>query len=48
LAFFLGFVGLMSETFRIMSSNRDDCFCDCVFTVDLILRLVEIIASSPD
>jgi len=48
LAFFFGFVGLMSDIFRIMSSNRDGCFCGCVFTIDLILRLTLIIASSHD
>jgi hypothetical protein len=33
LAFFLGFVGLISETFRMMSSNRDGWFCGFVFTL---------------
>jgi hypothetical protein len=33
LAFFFGFVGLMSEIFRIMPSNRDGCFWGCVFTL---------------
>jgi hypothetical protein len=32
LAFFLGFVGLMSETFRIMSSKRDGWLGGFVFT----------------
>jgi hypothetical protein len=33
LAFLLGFVGLMSEIFRISSSNRNGCFPACVFTL---------------
>jgi hypothetical protein len=31
LAVFFGFDGLMCEIFRIMSSNRDGCFCSFVF-----------------
>jgi len=33
LAFFFGFVGLMSETFRIMPSKRDGWICGFVFTL---------------
>jgi hypothetical protein len=33
LAFFFGFVGLRSEILRIMSSNRDGCFCGGVFNI---------------
>jgi hypothetical protein len=40
LAFFFGFVGLMSDIFRIMSSKRDGWFCGFVFTLlDRILPL---------
>jgi hypothetical protein len=33
LALFFGFVGLMSETFRIMSLKRDGWPCGFVFTL---------------